>query len=221
MPTPRWSFSTASVNGKVYAIGGATGEVNVGAATYPGNPTSAIEEYDPVKDKWTKKGDMPIAIASSAAVAVNGKIYVMGGGDNPQKPAFSTLWAYDPVADEWTKKADMPTPRSTLTAAVVNGRIFAIGGTKSAAEPIMYSTVEEYDPVTDTWTTKADMPTARCTMGADTVNDKIYVVGGSTGGFTFLSTIEEYDPGVIIKNDPKSIDAKGKLPSKWAKIKKE
>jgi len=219
MPTPRWAFSAASVNGKVYVFGGATGFLNMGDASYPANPIASVEEYDPATDTWTKKGDMPLVIGGSAAVTIDGKMYVMGGGDNPQKPVFSMLWEYDPVADEWTKKADMPTPRGCLTAAVVNGRIFAIGGTKSAAEQIMYSTVEEYDPVTDTWTTKADMPTARATMGADTVNDKIYVVGGSTGGFTFLSTMEEYDPGVIIQSDPKSIDAKGKIPSTWGQRK--
>jgi RNA polymerase sigma factor (sigma-70 family) len=218
MPTARWAFSTAVVNGKIYAIGGATGAQSVGDATRPSNPTSSLEEYDPATDTWTKKGDMPLAFAGSAATVVNDKIYVIGGAESVLKPMFSTVWEYDPAKDTWTKKADMPTARAFLAAAVANGRIYAIGGAKSLAERST-STVEEYDPVTDTWTTKADMPTARSTMGADTVNDKIYVVGGSAGGFTFLSAMEEYNPGVIIQSDPKSIDAKGKLPSTWGQRK--
>ena len=38
-----------------------------------------MEEYDPVKDTWTKKADIPVKRWSLAVAALNGKIYAIGG----------------------------------------------------------------------------------------------------------------------------------------------
>jgi RNA polymerase sigma factor (sigma-70 family) len=221
MPTARWESSIAVVNGKIYVMGGGTGSTVLGGALFPDKTTSAVEEYDPVTDTWIKKGDMPLAFSGSASGVVKDKIYLMGGGNEDHKDhSFSTVWEYDPIKDTWTKKADMPTPRGGLAAAVVNNRVYAIGGGKSVLEPIMYSVVEEYNPTTDKWTKKADMPTARSLLSADTVNGKIYVVGGAAFVFDFSKILEEYDPGVVNQNDPKSIDRIGKLSTTWGSRKR-
>jgi len=43
-----------------------------------GDGITAVEEYDPELDKWTKKSDMPTKRAYPAVSVVNGKIYVIG-----------------------------------------------------------------------------------------------------------------------------------------------
>jgi N-acetylneuraminic acid mutarotase len=149
---------------------------------------------------WTKKTNMPTARLSLSTVAVNGKIYAMGGTIPPDgKDHTSRLEEYDPVTDKWTKKADMPGERYGLSASAVNGRIYAIGGRHFGVR----STVEEYNPSTDGWAKKADMPTARFSLSTSVVNGKIYAIGGgyTTGALmkegtdlSFLSTVEEYDP---------------------------
>jgi hypothetical protein len=48
MPTPRTEFGVATVNNKIYAIGG-----------YSGSVLRTVEEYDPATDTWTRKADMP------------------------------------------------------------------------------------------------------------------------------------------------------------------
>ncbi len=137
MPTPRIYLSTSVLNGKIYAIGG-THQMNA-ANNYNALPT--VEEYDPVKDKWAKMADMPVARCGCFASVVNGRIYLAGGGD---RQAFNpTLEEYDPATGIWTQKADMLTPRVWASASVVNGKIYVIGGSSGATGG---STVEEYTP---------------------------------------------------------------------------
>ena len=84
---------------------------------------------------------MPIERRELAASALNGKIYVVGGGT----PKFlTTVLEYDPMADTWREVADMPTRRASLSSAVVDGKLYAIGGYGS--EQPSLPTVEEYDP---------------------------------------------------------------------------
>ncbi|MGB2862097.1 MAG: kelch repeat-containing protein, partial [Sedimentisphaerales bacterium] len=122
MPTPRRGVSTSAVNGKIYAIGGASSEPE-------SVKFSTVEEYDPATDTWTRKADMPTPRSGLSTSAVNGKIYAIGGGSG----SGSVVEEYDSATDTWMRKADMPTPRRWLATCAVNGRIYAIGGLTSAA----------------------------------------------------------------------------------------
>ena len=178
MPTARYDFSAAAINGKIYAMGGY-------GVSY--SYLNTVEEYDPVTNQWTTKASMPTARYGLAAAAINGKIYALGGYSYGN---LSTVQEYDPVTNQWTTKASMPTARYGLAAAAINGKIYALGG--YGASYSYLNTVEEYDPVTNQWTTKASMPTARQYLAAAAINGKIYALGGYNG--SYLSTVQEYDP---------------------------
>jgi len=141
---------------------------------------------------WTKKADMPNP-RFCFTVAVNGKIYAIGGGTDPNN-ILSKVEEYDPVKETWEKKANMPTARFAMTVGVVNGKIYAIGGVKDS----YLSIVEEYDPEKNIWARKADMPTARGFFSGSVVDGKIYAFGGvhinASGNAEGLSITEEYDP---------------------------
>jgi RNA polymerase sigma factor (sigma-70 family) len=191
MPTARQMFSTSVVNGKIYAIGGQLKEGGSLALT------NAVEEYDPARDIWTRKADMPTKRDSLSTGVVSGKIYAIGGWNGS---FLSTVEAYDPMADKWTKKADMPTARQMFSTSVVNDKIYAIGGIASFL--VGLNTVEEYDPATDTWAKKTAMPIINYQFATCTVNNMIYVIGGMTiiGGdvLSTLSTMYEYSPATDI-----------------------
>jgi N-acetylneuraminic acid mutarotase len=134
---------------------------------------------------------MPTARGGLSASAVNGKIYVIGGGKDE---TLSIVEEYNPATNTWTRKADMPTPRGCLSTSVVNGKIYAIGG--ATTEFVSLSVVEEYNPATDTWEQKTDIPTARYGLSTSVVNGKIYAIGGNTGNPAWVNipAVEEYDP---------------------------
>lgn len=170
MPTARSDLGVAVVNGKIYAIGGLSGDV----------PVSNNEQYDPVANSWTVEMPMPTARSGFAIAAYNDKIYVIGGtigngfvGNNE---------VYDPSSNTWETKASMPTPRSDLTATVVNDKIYLIGGKEySNTNPYVIQTNknEVYDPANDSWITKTSIPTAVFGYGSAAINGKIYIAGGS------------------------------------------
>ena len=77
IPTKRMWFSTSVVGGKIYAFGGQTLVERRGKKI--AKTVRAIDVYDPVADAWEKIGDAPRARMRMSTVALNGKIYVIGG----------------------------------------------------------------------------------------------------------------------------------------------
>jgi N-acetylneuraminic acid mutarotase len=182
MPTPRVYAAAASVNGKLYVMGG---------VDFVGHFFPVVEAYDPATDSWSTKSPMPGSRYGQATAVVNGIIYAMGGWDGGLVGRTHDLWAYDPATDTWTVKASMPSGRMSFGATVVENVIYAIGGEINGN--ISIGTVEAYDPATDTWTTKTPMPTHRLGVSAAELDGHIYAVGGRIGT-TNLSTVEVYDP---------------------------
>jgi uncharacterized repeat protein (TIGR01451 family) len=179
--------AAAPGNGKIYTFGGYV----------TGNLT---QEYDPAADTWTKKRSMPTARYGLAAVALDGKIYVLGGSDG--KAPSDALEIYDPDNDSWTPGTRMPTARVFLAAAVLDKKIYAIGGSPDCCGNSQTAAVEIYDTVAKTWTTGAPTWTtgapllvAEQTSAAASVNGKIYVFGGFIPGTGTQKTTFEYDQG--------------------------
>lgn len=83
MPTKRGSAVAATVNGKIYVIGGAA--LHPGSselALYPARPhrsVDTVEEYDPKTNTWSKRSSMPTARNHAAVGVVNNRVYVIGG----------------------------------------------------------------------------------------------------------------------------------------------
>jgi len=209
MPTPRDYLCTSASDGKIYAVGGRN--FGQGGVFF----LSTVEEYDPEKDTWKKKADMPTQRAFLSNSVVNGKIYAIGGTSHRivanDYEGISTVEVYDPATDTWMRKADMPTARWSLATSAVGNRIFAIGG---GHRMTAFKAVEEYDPATDTWRKRTDMPTARGGLSTSVVGGKIYAIGG--GDAWVLSTVEEYDPGFV---PGEGVRADGKFWLPWGKVK--
>ncbi|MFC1522829.1 fibronectin type III domain-containing protein, partial [Elusimicrobiota bacterium] len=172
MPTEgREGLAAVTLGGKIYAIGG---DNDVG-------DVDTNEEYDPIANSWAIRAPLPTAGEVLTAVAVNGKIYAIGGtGDT------SANEEYDPATNSWTAKTNMPTGRKDLSAAVVNGKIYVIGGIGGTNKN------EEYDPEGNSWVTKSDIPTVRYDHVAVALGGKIYAIGGWDGDYSSVN--EVYDP---------------------------
>jgi N-acetylneuraminic acid mutarotase len=162
---------------------------------------------------WKKGAPFPEPDEELYGVAVDGKLYVIGGWAGGK--AAGVNYAYDPATDKWTKKTPMPRPAHHSALVAANGKIYVAGGfvapqqtqipVGGAWEPI--DDMWEYDPVADSWKSLAPLPGKRGSAVAVEVDSKIYVIGGATtveGSkdpfFTFfgparvLSTNDVYDP---------------------------
>lgn len=191
LPTPRHGLGVGTVDGVIYAIGGAGAFTGNHEAT---NYKATVEAYDPVADSWTTKAPMPTPRYGLGVGVVTGVLYAVGGEDSSHA-ALATVEAYDPATNSWTTKAPMPTPRYGLGVSVVNGVLYAVGG---EAYSTTLRTVEAYDPATNSWTTKAPMPSHRSALGVGVSNGVLYAIGGKASGAGDVMTVEAYDPGANI-----------------------
>ena len=104
----------------------------------------------PATDKWSAAAPLPVARDHLAAVALDGKIHVIGGRKNnntTDNTAFHDV--YDPKTNAWTEAAPMPTARSAMAAVVYQGMILVDGGECDHGHTFVQN--EAYDPKTDRW----------------------------------------------------------------------
>jgi hypothetical protein len=152
----------------------------------------AFSSADATGDSWVSKAPLQQARGGLGVVAVNGKIYAIGGttaaiGDSAAGHFVGTNEEYDPEMDKWTYKASMPTPRDQFAIVAYGNKIYCIGGAVGFTVDeygLFHSYVvsgvnEVYDTVTGTWEAKKSLPYSGMGMQAHVVNGKIFVVDES------------------------------------------
>lgn len=196
MLSPRSGVSVATVNGRLYAIGGINLVATGGSDIFPAEKVSGgimneNEEYDPSANNWTMKAPIPNPRISFAIAAYQNKIYCIGGVSYVGANNFTDLnEVYDTQTNTWSTKSPMPTGRDLLQANVVNGKIYCIGGLTSSGS---YTNVNEvYDPTTNTWITKSPALFTTSNYVSAVIGSKIYIIGGYNG-FTSLNQNQIYD----------------------------
>ncbi len=184
MNEPRSGLGVASVNGKIYAIGGSNAS---GFAT--SSPPQLIitnkgfvdgfvdtnEEYDPATNTWTYRAKMPTPRIGFATAVYKDKIYCIGGKTSSGGYTGANE-VYDPATNMWETKTPMPIAKGWITANVIGEKIYVVGG-------------GVYDPITDSWITKESLATYDGYASA-ALGSKIYIIGGrSQDGYYNLNTI--------------------------------
>ena len=144
MSVARGSAGSAVLGNKLFMIGGHDGI----------NRLSSGESYDFSTGLWSNIASLPITVRHGGCIAVNGKIYHIGGASGSQR---QENYEYDPESNTWLTKASMPTARDSLKLAWFQNRIWAIGGWGGGPS----TKVESYDPVSNAWQTEASLTVAR------------------------------------------------------------
>ena len=101
MATPRHNAAGVALLGKMYLVGGSTGE-----ATY----TPTMEVYDPSKDAWSQGPDMPIAVTAACAVTHRDAIIVTGGLNATGETR--AVHMFNVTTNQWYKMAPMRQARA-------------------------------------------------------------------------------------------------------------
>lgn len=196
MPHPAHHLMIAAWQNKIYVFGGFVKP----QASQGWQPITDSWVYDPANDNWTALAPMPTARGAGQAVALDGKIYVLGGASSNKSGApgdpiglgaaeqivQDIVEAYDPAANKWETRAPMQTPRNHFLAAAVGGKIYAVDGrtgsvfvTKSSSTDL----VEGYDPATNMWTLVGRDVVPRGDDSGAAYNGQIYVMGGEGQDF--------------------------------------
>jgi N-acetylneuraminic acid mutarotase len=190
MPTDRGLPACASIEGKIYVMGGARG---IGG-NFDAGGLKTVEVYNTTNDTWTQLADMPTKRWGHSAVALNGKIYVFGGVTfGSVTTVYASVEVYDPQTNSWTTKSSMPTARYNLTCRLLGSNVYAIGGWYNSDSGPIYNKVEIYNPERDEWNTENPLPVARAGLASIVLDGKIYVYGGSRTNHPLIGTSAIYE----------------------------
>jgi N-acetylneuraminic acid mutarotase len=137
MSVPRNHAFAGAVNGKIYVIGGRTGQAFILTATN----TDVVEEYNPLSDTWNApKERMPTARSGGVSGTDGRRIYVAGGEVTTQElvGAFRAIEAYDPLTNSWSTLPSMPMPRHGAAGAVIGNRLYLVSGMIQSAGALVF-----------------------------------------------------------------------------------
>ncbi len=169
------------LNRRIYVVGG--------FETTGNTPTDEVHVYELATQTWSEAAPLPEPRGGHAAVELNGRIHVLGGGNSVSTIADHSM--YDPATDTWTELAPLPRAKGSPAAVAYDGKIYLIGGRSGSSD---FGDVDIYDPSTDTWTPgPAIQP--RGTTGALLYRNAIYVFGGeSQASRATLDSVLRLDP---------------------------
>ena len=131
MPLPRNHFSTVTVGGLIYAIGGQNS--HDGCPHGPRGNVAQVHRFDPATNDWDRLSDLPSvqSHAEPSTFVHEGHIFLVGGQARGDK-----VMRYLPGKDEWKQVAALPEPLLAPIARIVDGGLMvASGGAPNTANP--------------------------------------------------------------------------------------
>ncbi|WP_329456735.1 carboxypeptidase regulatory-like domain-containing protein [Streptomyces sp. NBC_01497] len=178
-PRPYGGAGTATLDGKLYTIGG--------CSTWICDTTDA-DVYDPATDSWSPIASYPEKVAWESCAGIDGNLYCAGGtaqtdgveGNQTIKHAY----VYDPDANSWSRLPDMPIPLWGSSYTSANGLLVissGVSGTTITNEGFAF------DPQSGTWSPLPNAPTATYRSGSAL---GLYKFGGPDTDNGVANTVE-------------------------------
>ena len=174
----RRRFGVAAVGGRIYVVGGLDDE---------GRKVSATTRYDPTRDVWASRSDMPTPRCDLEVVAFADRLYAIGGLRDVWVGDVVTrrVEVYDPATDAWASRRRLPAGRHAFAAAAGPDGISVMGGhgrwLAGWLGRSLSATTYEYGPVTDRWQRRSGlMPVPRGRGGAVALGDQVFLAGGDS-----------------------------------------
>lgn len=156
--------AAAAIGDSIYLIGG--------FGTTTNRPVTNVHRFNTRTKQWTAAAPLPAPRGGHAAIVLNGRIHVIGGGNS-----ISTIddhSVFDPKLNTWSARAKLPRSMGSPAAVNAGGRLMSIGGRSGPSD---FGDVHVYDDATDTWTPGTPID-ARGTGGAAVLSGAVYYFGG-------------------------------------------
>jgi N-acetylneuraminic acid mutarotase len=124
LPAPRNHVAGAALNGKLYILGGQTGQ---DAATVW---KREVWEYDPASNSWLERAPLINQIRShmaSGTVVHQGRIIIIGG-ETTNFASLRNVEAFDPGSNTWASLTPLPAARSSAVAGSFGNSLIVTTG---------------------------------------------------------------------------------------------
>lgn len=189
--TPRWVHAMAAVGGRIYVIGGATGDVpGAGYCTVVDNWV-----FDTATQKWSRLRDTPVSTGNFASGAIAYKdryILLVGGAQYPK----------------------VCNPDGTLRDKYGKASRYKDQGD-------YFNDVFVYDTKTETFGTATKLPLNNNLPMTVVRGDHIYLIGGETGGCTIEGEAFGHHPDLLLIGTASHLNARDTAPDHASRTPRE
>jgi N-acetylneuraminic acid mutarotase len=170
---PVQSNGVGVIGGKLYISGGVS-EHGEGLES-----DNTLVAYDPVRDAFTLKANMPRHTNSGVTGVVGGKLYVLVGFCSDCTHSVDhRLFRYDPATDTWnTSLSWAPHPHALGAGGVIKGKFYVAGGSATDPGGAGTTNLDVYDPATNKWKTLAPLPFPIVAAAGAVIQNQLYVIG--------------------------------------------
>ena len=177
MTIPRTLHGSVAYNGYLYAIGG---------TTTSGTKVNSVE-YAPINSNgsigtWATTSSLSSVTTSASAVAYNGYLYLLGGGDGSatNTVAYAAIKA-DGSLGSWSTTTSFTTARYGANTFAYNNRMYVMGGYNGSST--YYNDVQSAPINSDgslgSWSTTTSFTTARTGAFGGVYGGYAYIAGGT------------------------------------------
>jgi hypothetical protein len=161
MPGPRAELQLVAANGRLYAIGGETGN---GTQT----PVATVEQYDPISNEWATRAPMSSPRMFFAAGALNNdSTIIVAGGSG------SSVELYNIATNTWSTTS--PLQVSMAAGATIANRFYVA----TQCGSFVYRPAE--GSLNEGWARMPDMLSPRNEFAVAVSGDVMYAAGGFIG----------------------------------------
>lgn len=145
------------------------------------------------KPPWSSLPDLPSGRIDTAAVALRGTTYAVGGYSLDAGPLDDVLALED---GGWVARQPMRETREAPGVVAIDGKIYALGGFDDfGIGRAAKRSFEIYDPETDSWSWGPDAPAGVAAPAAAALDGKAYFVTGCEGDYCLPTDgVMRYDP---------------------------
>ena len=174
LPVPKGAGAAALLGREIHFFGGMNQNRTINSGDH------FVLNLDDPNPTWRTAASMPNPRNHLGGIAINGKIYAIGGQlfEEDRVIVQTDVHVYDPLTNQWTQVASLPKPRSQMNAAtfVMDNRIIVAGGEDYVNHAL--DDVTAYNPLTNTWNALTPLPTARRSGVAGVIGSEfIYTTG--------------------------------------------
>jgi N-acetylneuraminic acid mutarotase len=200
LPAGRGAVGMAVLNNTLQLWGGLTGQTTSSA-----NHWSL--DLNNLGTGWVARAPLPQPLDHMGSVAIDGKIWSLGGFINKEETTGnqSVVYTYDPATDKWSTAASLPEGLGHIgpDTTVAGDKIVIAGGQVNASNEDEITTVFQYDPVTGQTATLTPLPQGRKSAVCGYADGKLIVVCGNQENPPYLSKltwVADYNPDPTTAN---------------------
>ncbi|MFZ0042784.1 MAG: kelch repeat-containing protein [Solirubrobacteraceae bacterium] len=160
------------IGDKIYVAGGISESPSAGPAI-----VTATQVYDTTTNTWSTDGAPNPYNLAGTGVALDGKLYDIGGLSLSTFQLTPDVSVYDPATNAWTQAAPYPLALNYAQCGAIDGKIYCTGGAGQQESDESFV----YNPASNSWSRFASVPGFQNASAFGVANGELILSGGTTG----------------------------------------